>query len=466
MLSAVQKNLVEVLTPVLIYVGPIVLAWVMFRWLRVKPAVRMIWVSGIWLCLAVLGSFIPVIADTWKWVLGFWLMIALADLLFLLFARSLEVGRKLPGRMAMGVESEVELTIKNDTNIPYWVQLYDGVPDCSICEDLPWVGKLPARGFHKMMYRVTMPERGEAVFGKSFIELRTGLQLWSRQFTIGEEEGVKVYPNYEPVVQLSLMSMESQAQPMGIVEKNRAGLSKDFHQLRDYQYGDNLSQIDWKSSSKRLSLISRDYQELRDQTVILAVDCGKRMRSVDGGVAQFDHCLNAMLLLAYVALRQGDSVGIMSFGSDERWLPPMKGTQSMTAILNHLYDYQTTVNPSDYSEAAEQLLARQARRSLVIMMTNVRGEDGVELIGPLKMMRKRHVVLLASLREKAIIDRMEEPVEMMNDALAVSTAQRYMDDRREILEELNSYDISSVDTSAQELPVALANQYLLARKSL
>ena len=75
-----------------------------------------------------------------------------------------------------------------------------------------------------------------------------------------------------------------------------------------------LSQIDWKATSKRVSLISRDYQEQRDQTVILAVDCGRRMRALDGGIPQFDHCLNAMLLLAYTALRQGDHVGIVGGG--------------------------------------------------------------------------------------------------------------------------------------------------------
>jgi len=132
------------------------------------------------------------------------------------------------------------------------------------------------------------------------------------------------------------MAMAQRPEHSGIVRKNRAGLSRDFHQLRDYQMGDSLTQIDWKASSKRQALISRDFQEQLDQSVILMLDCGRRMRTMDGKIRQFDHCLNSMLLLSYIALRQGDQIGVLSFGGTERWLPPVKGSSAMTTILNHL----------------------------------------------------------------------------------------------------------------------------------
>ena len=52
----------------------------------------------------------------------------------------------------------------------------------------------------------------------------------------------------------------------------------------------------------------------------------------------------------------------------------------MSALLNHLYDYQTTTEPSDFSEAGERLMQRQSRRSLVVILTNLRGEDDAELL--------------------------------------------------------------------------------------
>ena len=138
----------------------------------------------------------------------------------------------------------------------------------------------------------------------------------------------------------------------------------------------------------------------------------------------------------------------------------------MTTILNHLYDYQTSTSPSDYGEAAERLLVRQRRRSLVVFLSNVRGEDGVDLIEPLRLVRKRHVTILANLREKEVMDRMEEPVESLDDALALGASQIYLDERNAVLNELRSHGVHSVDATAEDLPVALANAYLVAREGV
>jgi len=270
---------------------------------------------------------------------------------------------------------------------------------------------------------------------------------------------VKVYPNYEPVIRFALLAMQQRESPMGIVRRARAGSSRDFHQLRDYRDGDPLSQIDWKASSRRQMLISRDFQEQRDQSIVFLLDTGRRMRALDGGVPQFDHVLNAVLLVAHVALRQGDQVSVKSFGGSDRWLPPMKGSHAMPVLLNHLYDYQTTPAPSDFSGAVGQLMARQRRRSLVILLTNLRGEDGKELVPALQVLSTRHLVLLASMREGVVQDAMSEPVESFPAALRYLAAGRYVQERREILAGLGAAGVLTLDSTAKEFPIALANSY-------
>jgi uncharacterized protein (DUF58 family) len=203
---------------------------------------------------------------------------------------------------------------------------------------------------------------------------------------------------------------------MGIQRRPVGGSSRDFHQLRDYREGDPLSQIDWKASSRHRALISREYREQRNQRVIFLADTGRRMRAIDGDLAQFDHCLNAMLLLSYVALRQGDWVGVQSFGGTDRWLPAVKGAHSMTRILNHLFDYRTTAAPSDFTAAAERFQTRERRRALVIVMTNLRGEDAAELTPALNTLALRHLVVLASLRERTIEDARIRPVQGLTQA--------------------------------------------------
>jgi len=429
-----------------------------------KPTRYSIYWAIVWLLFGLAASLNPALLPFWFIVLGIWVVLSIADLVILYAVTKLRAERVLPGRFALNVDGEVDLTVHNEGKFDVYLSVFDGIPQNAVSDQMPWHGTVKSGGFTKISYQCMIKERGETWFDPAHLHVRGFFRLWSRLVRVGEEEQTKVYPNYEPVVQLALMSMEHNPEQMGIVKKNRAGLSKEFHQLRDYHLGDQLSQIDWKATSKHRKLISRSYHEQRDQTVILAIDCGRRMRAHDGGVPQFDHCLNAMLLLAYVALRQGDSVGIMAYGGSQRYLPPVKGVQAMTTILNHLYDYQTTIFPSDYTEAAERIMARQRRRAMVIFLSNLRGEDASELVEPLRRVRQRHVVTMANLREKEVMDEFDKEVVSMEDALRLSATQRYLDSREMVMQQLRSYNVHTVDTTAEKLPVALANQYLATRE--
>jgi len=429
-----------------------------------RPTRPLIAILILWTLLGLAGSMDPPAKPWWE-LMGFVLgVVTLFDALVAFVLRSPKVERILPGRLAVGVEGEVALRIVNTTRRHLHVAIYDGVPKRCECEAFPWRGWIRGKGYLDLNYPITLPERGAISFGKTYVLLTSLLGLWSRHCLVGEEGSVKVYPNYQPVLSYALLAMAHRQEHTGIIRKNRAGLSRDFHQLRDYQMGDSLSQIDWKASSKRQSLISRDFQEQLDQSVILMLDCGRRMRTIDGEITQFDHCLNSMLLLSYVALRQGDQVGILSFGGTDRWLPPVKGASAMTTVLNHLYDYETSPFPSDFSEAAERLLRHQRRRSMVVVMTNLRGEDSEELREPLRKLRQKHVVVLASLRESGIGEMLNGDLETFDDALGYLAAQDYAAEREGVLTALRADGIVTLDETAQHFPIALANAYLDTRQ--
>ncbi len=429
-----------------------------------QPSRHLVSLALLWVVLGFCAGLWELLVPVWIWggaVVGLFLVV---DFVWALLLPVPAIERVLPGRFASGIEQMVSLTLRHSGSMPLHLFCYDGIPQDAASQEMPWVGKLPAKGYTQVDYPVMIKERGMKNFSPSHLRLSSPLRLWTRKCRSGEMQSTRVYPNYEPVLRYALLAMANQADQMGIVKKNRAGMSREFHQLRDYQLGDMLSHIDWKATSKRLSLISRDYQEQRDQTVILAVDCGRRMRAHDGGVPQFDHCLNAMLLLAYTALRQGDHVGIVGVGGSDRWLSPVKGVQSMTTILNHLYDYQTTTAPSDFTEAAQRLMTQQRRRALVVLLTNIRGEDGHQLVEPLRLIRRRHVTILANLREESVMDRMKTPATSLDDSLEVGATAMYLESRERLLVELRAHGVYTVDSLAKDLPIALANAYLGARE--
>lgn len=424
-----------------------------------SPSSRLLAFATAWLLLAVIASALPWLMTPWLWLGGAFGVVAILDGLLSWMTKPLELQRRLPGRFALGESGEVRLTLRNPGNAYANVEIFDGIPQGAEAPTLPWKGRIAPQKEVKVFHPVTLTVRGEAIFGPVHVRRYSPLGLWIRRTSHLASESVKVYPNYEPVIRFALLAMQHRESPMGIVRRPRAGSSRDFHQLRDYRDGDPLGQIDWKASSRRQMLISRDYQEQRNQSIVFLVDTGRRMRALDGGLPQFDHILNAILLVAHVALKQGDQVAVKSFGGSDRWLPPIKGAHAMPVLLNHLYDYQTTASPSDFSGAVEQVMVRQRRRSLVILLTNLRGEDSKELVPALQVLKTRHLVLLASMRERAVEDSISGPVQSFSAALRFLAADRYVQERREALAVLGGLGILTLDSTAQDLAVALANCY-------
>ncbi len=418
-----------------------------------------------WLGLGVGVSFLPSL-EPWWIAAGILLgLFSVGDAFGLIRAARISVSRAVPDRMALGVPLEVPLILKQNGKHPLRLKVWDTLPSALETADFPWSGTVPANGYVSVAVRVQPIERGPATFGQTHVEQLSRFGFWTRRYRVTSTATTKIYPNYEPVVRFALLSMMNHQSQMGIRQLNRPGQSREFRQLRDYQDGDALASVDWKATSRRLALTSREYEEQRSQTLILMVDCGRRLRSMDGDLSQFDHSLNALLLLSFIALRRGDRVGVMSFGSDvPRWLPPVKGPHAMPTILNHLYDYQTGSAPGDFSEAAETLLARWPRRALVFIATNLRSEEESHFAAPLALLRKKHLVVVASLREKEVAARQAIPVTDLTSALRFSATQQYLDERRELLEKLHRGGILTIDAPAAELPVALGNLYISIKK--
>ncbi|MEO0016991.1 MAG: hypothetical protein RLZZ522_274 [Verrucomicrobiota bacterium] len=425
-----------------------------------SPTLRLLALVLQWTLGGTLVAAFPATGTAWWLAGGAIAAVALLDALVTWRDRPLAVARRLPGRFAQGEPGEVRLSLNN----PGWralrLAVFDGIPPGAVAPTMPWSGVLAAGAEARVFHPVSLVERGEVKFGPVQVRRRSWAGLWDFKSPHLGADPVRVYPNYEPVVKMALLAMQNRDSPLGIARRARTGTSREFHQLRDYRDGDPLAQIDWNASSRRQQLISRDYQEQRNQAVVFLLDTGRRMRAMDGALPQFDHALNAILLVAHVALKQGDQVAVKSFGGEEHWLPPIKGSHAMPVLLNHLYDYQTTAAPSDFAGAVEQLMARQRRRALVIVLTNLRGEDGKELVPALQVLKSKHLVLLASLRERTVDDAVARPVTSLPHALQYLAADRYLSERREIIAGLAAGGVLTLDATAQELAIALANRYL------
>jgi uncharacterized protein (DUF58 family) len=191
-----------------------------------------------------------------------------------------------------------------------------------------------------------------------------------------------------------------------------------------------------------------------------------RQRAI--GATHFDQVLNAVMLLTYVALKQGDAVGAMTFGTpagQERSFAPRKGVHALSALMAELYDVQPTPTHSDYVAAAQHLLRWQPKRGLVVAITNFRDEDVTELGDALRLLRSRHLVLVASLRERVVGELIAQPLEGGDAVIEVASAHVYEQSRRDAFARLAARDRMMVDAEPESLGIELVNRYHAAKRA-
>lgn len=430
-----------------------------------RPRRRALGLVAAWASFGLAASLVPASVIAWQ-VCGALLGLTLAlDLALAARRAPLVVERSAPHSLALGTWSTVRLRLINPSAHAERVMVFDGYPLKVEVEALPREVEVPGERGVEFDYRLRGRERGEGRFGPCEVVRESRLGLWDLRERTAIETSVRIYPNFTAVAGFALHALENRIQLMGIRRRQRRGDGMEFRQMRDYQAGDSLRQIDWKATARRQKTISREYQEERDQQVVFLLDCGRRMRAIDGELSHFDHCLNALLLVAYVALRQGDAVSLLTFGGVDRRLPPIKGREGMTPLLNAVYDLEPTLEPPDYLEAAARLRVFQRRRALVVVVTNQRDEDEDELGPALDLLRTRHLVVLASLRETSVEALLQAPVEGFDDALATCAAEAYAQARRRALERHAGRGVLTLDIAPSELQVALAEKYLEIKRS-
>jgi uncharacterized protein (DUF58 family) len=430
-----------------------------------RPGRRLLILLSIWTLLGLSPVLWPETLPVWLLIGGLGLVSVGWDAWILRVGAPISVQRLVPGILPLGAWRDVKLRFNNPTDQTYRLTVFDHYPQPAELTGLPQTIQVIDHGWTEIVYRIRPLERGEMYFGTVQTLLDSRYRLWQRTLKLAEPMTVKVYPDFATLAQYALLATDHRITAMGIHKRRRRGEGQDFHQLREYRVGDTLRQIDWKATARTRKLIAKEYQEERDQSVVFLIDGSRRMRTRDGPLSHFDHALNAMILLAYVALHQGDAVGVQSFGGDLRWLAPKKGNGFLNTLIRTVYDLQPTLQPADYTHAASLLMTRQRKRALLVLLTNLRDEDSDELSAAIGLLKQRHVVLLASLREHVLDDLLNKPVETLPQARLYGATCHYLAARERCREKLYKQGSLILDVPPQELPIAVVNRYWDIKRS-
>ena len=483
-------------------------------WATILPAPRLAIYCGLgallWLGAALTGMLLTA-AILYDIVL---LFVAVVDILLSPQPGQLELEREIPHKLNIGVNHDVRLRARNNSSHRVTLTVRDE-PPVSWEVDAHWRTPLeradaateggsaenppdtasreiarvpltvnPGRSGW-VIYSVVPTRRGDFEFGALSARYHTILGLWQRQCRVPAAVKVLVYPDNTLVRRYELRLRQGRLRDIGLHLIRLRGRGTEFESLREYTTDDEYKDINWKASARHGKLISTNYEIERDQTVMIALDCGRMMTAMavtrdaadaarklqkEGDelastivpLSKLDCAINASVLVAHVAASMGDSVGLLLF-SDRvlHFVPPRKGRLQTGTIIEALYNVQPSLVEPDYMAAYEYLLTRRVRRSLVITFTDlIDAACSRELLSASGALRRHHNSLCVTINNKDVMEMArlvpEESLEMYEKAMA----QRMLAQRDQALEELRRRAVGILDVPAEQLTIATVNRYL------
>lgn len=430
-----------------------------------RPTQTSLWIAGLWILIGLAAAFYPNLDVLWK-IFGLaFLSILLIDAVAVFKKPDLTIQHHINHNLPIYNWTNIKQIIKNRSRSHLHLFAHDHYPVEFKVKNLPEDFDLAPEQSIELNYSLKPRTRGDYNFNGTDILRRSPLHLWLRRHFYENKKHVRVFPNFASISKYILLATDNRLSQIGIKKRQRRGEGSDFHQLREYHIGDSMKQIDWKASSRLNKLISKEYQDERDQNIIFLLDCGRRMRHADKKYTHLDQAINSMLLLAYVAIQQGDAVGFKSFAGDERWVAPKKGPNVVNNLLHKTYDLPSTLDSADYLNVAEELLRLQRRRSLIIIVTNTRDDDYDNLVASIRLLSSRHLVILADLREETLNDFQNQSVTDLDSALNFHASEQFLHQRIENHRKLRHLGVICLDVSAKQLPTHLVNEYLNIKRS-
>lgn len=422
----------------------------------------MLGLLALWAALGLAASIGVASTSAW-WLAGLaLLLVATVDAWRVLRVATPTVQRRVPDTWPIGVERPV--TLQLEAARAQQLDVFDLHPGSWAMQGLPRRLQLRRGEAASLNYTLRANARGDFSFDGAQLRLHSPWRLWWHSRVAGPPQGVRVFPNFAPLARFAMFSAEQASRLVGAHVKRRRGEGTDFHQMREYRVGDSLRQIDWKATARARRLISREYQDEKNQQLVLLLDTGRRLMARDGELAHFDHVLDAALVVSYLALRQGDGVGLLASGGDTAWVPPQRGVGAIDNLLRATYALQPKPVATDFLQAATELHLRQRRRALVMLVTNLRDEDLDDLLAAVQMLRKRHLVCVASLREAALDAALAQDVHDLPTAIRAGATADYLAKRSAAHDALRSHGVMVLDVGCEQLAAALVEKYLAVKR--
>lgn len=378
----------------------------------------------------------------------------------------LRLRRRFDPVLSVRAANKVTVTVENESGEPISMLLREEPPASCDASQKEFRLALAGDESKDFTYTLTPLWRGDDVFRGSYVRIDCPLGLAVKQVRLDTEEAVRVYPNVLALKEFDLLKQQGRLKEIGIRRSRSRGLGMEFESLREYGEGDDYRKIDWKASARRGKLVVRQYEQEKNQCVLLCIDIGRHMLSEVNGITKLDHVLDALLMLTNAAALAGDFVGVMVYADTvRRYIPPRKGRNQVGAIIEAIHDLIAEPVESDPVAAFGYLATRWKRRSLLVNFTDYEDEDrGRELAAALTPMARRHLSLICRVTDPRMEEVLHTPITERDHMYQRAAAAMLMEDRRNATTLVTATGVQNLDSEPQDLAAKLVSYYFMVKE--
>jgi uncharacterized protein (DUF58 family) len=422
------------------------------RWLRVAMGLALV---------GLLGLLVP---GAWRMLLvadGVWLLALWWDWRRSPVASALMVTRQAPGTWSVGRPLPLVHVWRARVDAPVTLRVRETwpAPLAALASPIRTL-EIPPGGSAREEVTLIPPRRGVGSGGRLDLQLGGPWGLAWRRGRLEEPWALTILPNLSLAGVRGLPASQRRREA-GQRQLRRPGEGRLFEGLREWVPGDDTRNIDWKATARRAKPIVRQYEDERRQPVLLALDAGRLMVAESGGVSRFESAVTAAVRLAHAAVERDDDVGLLVFDDGIRVsVPPSRGREGLRRILFALAGVEPRLVEPDYPAAFRELAARNRRRALTVIFTDVidaRASDA--LVGQAVGLRPRHVPVAVTMRDPAIELAATARATTPQAAYERAAAEAMLGARAEALDAMRRGGVVVVDVSPAGAAEAIVREY-------
>lgn len=193
------------------------------------------------------------------------------------------------------------------------------------------------------------------------------------------------------------------------------GRGMAFAEVREYQYGDDIRDIEWNVTARFNKPFVKVFEEERELTVMLCVDVSGSLEFGSNVQTKRRMQTEIAATLAFSAIQNNDKIGVIFFSDRiEKFIPPKKGRRHILYIIRELLEFKPESNRTDVACAVEYLTSVIKRRCTAFLLSDF--IDDKDFRQPLTIANRKHDVVAVQVYDRRVAELPDVGLMQVRDA--------------------------------------------------